>query len=150
MSSDFSGDFGNGFDVDTSSDIGTDVSTEGFDSSSFDLSPIDSSDISVSVGSFESDISSDFNLEPLVDSGSSRGMDFETRFEKEPMTQPEFVGEFAPSLPASDIEGWDSLKEVPFAGDTSEISEVSDTDWSDLQDVPFAGDDGFDTSDTTE
>jgi hypothetical protein len=150
MSSDFSGEFGSGFDVDTGNEIGADVSTEGFDSSSFDLSPIDSSDISDSGGSFESDISSDFNLEPLEDGSSYRGMDFETRFEKEPMNEPEFVGEFAPSIPASDIESWESLKEVPFAGDTSEISDVSDTDWSDLQDVPFAGDDSFDASDITE
>lgn len=150
MSSDFSGEFGSGFDVDTGNDTGTDVSTEGFGSNSFDLSPIDSSDISDSVCSFDSDISSDFNLEPIDDSDSSRGMDFETRFEKEPMTEPEFVGEFAPSLPASNIEEWESLKDVPFAGDTSEISDVSDTDWSDLQDVPFAGDNSFDTSDITE
>ena len=150
MSSDFSGEFGSGFDVDTGYDIGTDVSTEGFGSNSFDLSPIDSSDISDSIGSFDSDLSSDFNLEPLDDGGSFRGMDLETRFEKETMNEPEFVGELAPSLPASDIDSWESLKEVPFAGDTSEISDVSATDWSDLQDVPFAGDNSFDTSDITE
>ena len=150
MTSDFNGDFGSGFDDEPNTDIGTDFSTESFDSSSFDLSPIDSSDISDNTGSFENDISSEMNLEPINDGGISRGMDFETRFEKEPMNEPEFVGEFAPSLSVSNGGEWEELKEVPFAGDTSEISDVSDTDWNDLQDVPFVGEDSFDSSDKTE
>lgn len=150
MTSDFGGEFSSGFDVDTGSDIGTDVTSEGFDTSSFDLSPLDSADVGSDIGSEMEGLSAVFDLEPLDNNSASRGMDFETRFEKEPMAEPELIGEFAPSLPASDIEHWESLQEVPFAGDTSELTEVSDTGWDDLQDIPFGGEDNVDTTDVSE
>ncbi len=56
-------------------------------------------------------------------------MNPETRFELEPMTEPETNPEW--STPIADTADWDSLKDVPFAGDCldkpaadSEIPEV--------------------------
>ena len=85
---------------------------------------------------------SDITFEPLTDNGfsSQREMDFETKYEKEPMNQAEFVGEFAPSLPADNVEEWEALSDVPFAGADGDVLEPSDTSWDSLSDVPFAGD----------
>lgn len=39
------------------------------------------------------------------------------RFEKELTDEPNKMGEYAPAMGA-DTSGWDSLKDVPFRGDT--------------------------------
>ena len=63
-------------------------------------------------------------------------MNPETKFEFEPMTEPETNPEWA--TPLSDTTDWDSLKDVPFAGDCLDAPErernIPDTDISDLLD----------------
>ena len=74
---------------------------------------------------------------------SSRVYDLsDTSFEKEMTNEPNLVGELPPAMPVINAEEWETLKDVPFAGDTDgELSpEISTTDWDTLKDVPFAGD----------
>lgn len=55
---------------------------------------------------------------------------------------PETVSEYAPSIPV-DTEAWDSLSDVPFAGDPESMVDADaqpETTWDDLSDVPFTGD----------
>ena len=48
--------------------------------------------------------------------------------------------ETQPSL-SMDNSGWDSLKDVPFAGsDADDAGDSSDVSWDSLSDVPFCGD----------
>lgn len=42
----------------------------------------------------------------------------QTRFEKDVTNEPNKVGEFSPAM-GSQTTGWDSLKEVPFRGNTN-------------------------------
>lgn len=58
--------------------------------------------------------------------------DWETKYEFEPTTEPETVGEYPESIP-EDIDGWDSLKDVPFAGDNGRngVEGTESADYSD-------------------
>ena len=64
-------------------------------------------------------------------------MNPETRFEFEPMTEPETNPEWA--TPLADTSDWDSLKEVPFAGDLlddpAEDTGMPETDISGILDL---------------
>ena len=65
-------------------------------------------------------------------------MNPETKFEFELTTEPEISSEWA--APLSDSTDWDSLKDVPFAGDlldeTREKGEIPETDHADILDKP--------------
>lgn len=62
--------------------------------------------------------------------------DFETKFEVYDDTAPEKVDEFPHPLPDGNAEDWDSLKDVPFAGDAA-IADASNQAISDLEsDIP--------------
>ena len=60
-------------------------------------------------------------------------MNFETKYEFKTTTEPETNPEWATSL--SDASDWDSLAEVPFAGD---LLDASDSDMG-IQDADVSG-----------
>ena len=68
-------------------------------------------------------------------------MDFknwENKYEYDIVKEPNY--ETQPSL-SMDNSGWDSLKDVPFAGsDSDDVGDSSDVSWDSLSDVPFGGD----------
>lgn len=59
----------------------------------------------------------------------------ETKFELELTTEPETVGEFPHALP--DTSDWDSLADVPFAGDISTI--LDDSSETDIESPDISG-----------
>lgn len=63
---------------------------------------------------------------------------WENKYEYDIIEEPNY--ETQPSL-SMDNSGWDSLKDVPFAGsDSDDTGDSSDVSWDSLGDVPFGGD----------
>ena len=61
---------------------------------------------------------------------------FETKFEVYDDTAPEKVGEFPHPLPDGNAEAWDTLKDVPFAGDAA-IADANEQSVVELEaDIP--------------
>ena len=63
---------------------------------------------------------------------------FENRFEFEPTTEPETAPELNP-LSSIDASGWDSLADVPFAGDISTDGLLDCSDAGQVVDVDIGG-----------
>lgn len=67
----------------------------------------------------EEEAAADWQSEAIEDVSSRIYDSTDAAFEKEMTNEPNIVGEFAPSLPVNDAEQWDTLKDIPFAGDST-------------------------------
>jgi len=124
-------------DTDLSVDVDSDMKQSDYislaDGDVVDLHPDESSVELSDLDQLADTAPSGGELADLQDiDNTARVYDFtDAAYEKEMTVEPNIVGEFAPSIPVTDAAEWETLKDVPFAGDSAMEEEPKDLPFED-------------------